>query len=84
MVRCEQKSKYCPASLLRPMPQILMICRGLLIAVGLAIAHWEQTPAVRPFLNYDASISYVNDHGDTVWINPQTVWKNCTGNKTVL
>jgi membrane-associated phospholipid phosphatase len=39
---------------------------GILIAISLAISHWVQKPAIRPFLNYDASISYTNTLGDKV------------------
>ena len=42
------------------------LCRGILIAASLAISHWVQKPNIRPFLVYDASISYINPNGDKV------------------
>lgn len=36
------------------------------IIVALGIIHWTTHPAHRPFFLYDASISYVSSHGDTV------------------
>lgn len=34
--------------------------------MALALSHYLQHPNIQPFLNYDASISYLNDKGDTV------------------
>jgi len=39
---------------------------GILIAASVGISHWVQKPAIRPFLNYDATISYTNTQGDKV------------------
>lgn len=39
---------------------------GILIAASLAISHWVQKPNIRPFLVYDASISYINPSGDKI------------------
>jgi hypothetical protein len=37
-----------------------------LIAIALAISHFVQKPAIRPFLNYDTTISLTNTKGDKV------------------
>lgn len=39
---------------------------GILIAIALAISHFVQKPAIRPFLNYDTTISLTNTKGDKV------------------
>ena len=39
---------------------------AVFVLIALAIIHWTAHPAQQPFFLYDASISYLSSHGDTV------------------
>ncbi len=39
---------------------------AVFIIIALGVIHWTAHPAQRPFFLYDANISYVSSHGDTV------------------